>query len=102
MLFDGIVARKEGFLAYKNVILIKLKKNIFSKWLHHKFGHKFEISSGTVFLWLTLKYDVWWSIKSKRTLSGLKHDIVTESMLFDGIVATKEGFVAYKNVILTE
>ena len=60
--------------------LIKLKKkNIFSKWLHHKFGHKFEISSGTVFLWLTLKYDVWWSTKSKRTLSGLKNDIVTES-----------------------
>ena len=33
MLFDGIVARKEGFVAYKNVILTQLNNLHFSKIL---------------------------------------------------------------------
>ena len=41
MLFDGIVARKEGFVAYKNAIQHSPKYEHLPKSLTHDFGQKF-------------------------------------------------------------
>ena len=78
MMFDNVLNRKQGFLAYKNVttIICTMEKiNLFSKGLTQDFGQKIEISTKFFFFFCRVLFFV------------------------DSVLARKEGFLTHKNVI---